>query len=211
MLLLLLGFAVCFGAYEVYAFFLGHYDGLPPLPVEYRSAARGAGPVEQDKDYYENRKHEIEKLLELAFGPKCQELYRARNLEIGKPDNRTVLAFDDYHLDEGVLVMNKVSMANFKKVPAQAGRPERLEIFTVQGETASIKFSHKINNYWEIKSNVKPVAGHIEGEEIKLTHNHGTDDKHDDVTVYCKKRLDFVDEQHRIWSDHKVLVVYAEP
>ena len=36
LLLLVLGFVVCLGAYQVYAFFLGHYDGLPPLPPEYR-------------------------------------------------------------------------------------------------------------------------------------------------------------------------------
>jgi len=209
LLLLLFGFAVCFGAYEVYSYFLGQYDGLPPLPVEYRSSAQATPP--DTADTFPDRKHEIEKLLELAFGAKCQEIYRNRTVEIGKPENRTVLAFDEWNLDEGVLKLSKVSMANYKTIPARDQQPERQEIVTVQGETAYIRFDPPIKNLWEMKQNVKPVAGHIEGEDIKLTHNHGTPDKRDDVTVYCKKRVDFVDEQHRIWSDGKVLVVYAEP
>lgn len=212
LLFLLMGFVVCFGAYEVYAFFLGHYDGLPPLPPEYRQSGQSAPRnTALDEDHNRTNRQEIAKLLEKAFGPKCPELSRSRKIEIGKPESRTVFAFDDWTLEDGGVRMTKVSAANFKKIPAEGKLPEREEIVTLQGDTVVIKFNQPIKSLFEFKSNVKPIAGHIEGEEIKLTHNHGTPDRNDDVAIYCKHRIDFVDEQKRVWSDGKVLVVYADP
>lgn len=211
LLLMILSFIFCFGAYQVYAFFLGHYDGLPPLPPEYRHNPLAVESTNDTAEKYESQKHEIAKLLERAFGPKCAELNRSRNIEIGKPESRTVFAFDNWTLEDGILRMTNVSMANFKKIPAEGKQPEREEIVTLQGEIAVIKFNQPIKNLFDLKPSVKPIAGHVEGEEIKLTHNHGTSDRSDDITMYCKKRIDFVDEQKRIWSDGKVLVVYAFP
>lgn len=211
LLLLILGFAVCFGAYEIYAFFLGHYDGLPPLPPEYRYNPNAVAASSDSPDRTTNQKHEIAKLLERAFGPKCPELNRKRSIEIGKPESRTVFAFDDWTLEDGWLRMTNPSVANFKKLPAEGQQPEREEITTLQGDVAVVQFNQKIKTLFELKQNVKPVSGHIEGEEIKITHNHGTPERNDDITIYCKKRIDFVDEQKRIWSEGKVLVVYAEP
>ncbi|MBL8821511.1 MAG: hypothetical protein JNJ77_02910 [Planctomycetia bacterium] len=213
LLLMLLGFLFCFGAYQVYSFFLGHFDGLPPLPMEYRPlASQSVSPRENnDERFNENKKHERAKLLERAFGPRCPELSRSRNIEIGKPESRTVFAFDEWTLEDGILRMTNVSLANFKKIAAEGSQPEKEEILTLQGDIAVIKFNQPVKNLFDLKPSVKPIAGHVEGEEIKLTHNHGTPDKQDDITVYCKKRIDFVDEQRRVWSDGKVLVVYAYP
>lgn len=213
LLLMLLGFIVCFGAFQVYSYFLGHFDGLPPLPLEYKPlASQSVSPRENnDERFNENKKHERAKLLEKAFGPRCPELSRSRNIEIGKPESRTVFAFDEWTLDDGILRMTNFSLANFKKIPAEGTQAEKEEILTLQGDIAVIKFNQPVKNLFDLKPNVKPIAGHVEGEEIKLTHNHGTPDKQDDITVYCKKRIDFVDEQRRVWSDGKVLVVYAFP
>lgn len=211
LLLLILSFIFCFGAYQVYSFFLGHYDGLPPLPPEYRFNSHANETASDAPAKYELQKHEIAKLLERAFGPKCVELNRSRNIETGKPESRTVFAFDEWTLDEGVLRMTNVSMANFKKIPADGKQPEREEIVTLQGEVAVITFNQPIKSLFELKPSVKPIKGHVEGKEIKLTHNHGTPDSQDDISMYCEKRIDFVDEQRRIWSDGKVLVVYAYP
>lgn len=211
LLLLVLGFVVCLGAYQVYSFFLGHYDGLPPLPPEYRYSSGPSTAPQESIDTFVSQKHETDKLLEKAFGPKCPELSRNRKIEIGKQDSRTVLAFDEWTLEDGVLRMTKVSLANFKKVPGQGAQPEKEEIVTMQGDVAVVKFDQPIKNLFEIKKDIKPVEGHIEGDEIKLTHNHGTPERNDDITIWCKQRIDFVDEQRRIWSKGKVLVVYAEP
>ncbi|HQR08028.1 MAG TPA: hypothetical protein PLN21_14465, partial [Gemmatales bacterium] len=210
LLLLVLGFVVCFGAYEIYSYFLGHYDGLPPLPPEYRYNA-SAGPYVPKPDDSDNRKHEIAKLLERAFGPKCPELNRFRSVEIGRPESRTVLAFDEWTLEDGVLRLTEVSLANFKIIPPEGKLPAREEITTVQGKVAVIKFNQPIKSPFEIKSNVKPIEGHIEGDVIKLTHNHGTPEPNDDITMYCKQRVDFVDAQKRVWCDYEVQVVYAFP
>lgn len=210
LLLLILGFVVCFGAYEIYSYFLGHYDGLPPLPPEYRFNAN-AGPIATKVDDSDNRKHEIAKLLERAFGPKCPELNRYRSVEIGRPESRTVLAFDEWTLEDGVLRLTEVSLANFKIIPPEGKQPAREEITTVRGKLAVIKFNQPIKSPFEIKSNVKPIEGHIEGESIRLTHNHGTPEPNDDITMYCKQRIDFVDAQKRIWCDYEVQVVYAFP
>lgn len=210
LLLLVLGFVVCFGAYEVYSYFLGHYDGLPPLPPEYKFNSAGGAyvPILDDND---NRKHEIAKLLERAFGPKCPELNRFRSVEIGRPESRTVLAFDEWTLEDGVLRLTEVSLANFKIIPPEGKQPAKEEITTVQGKVAVIKFNQPVKSPFEIKSNVKPIEGYIEGESIRLTHNHGTPEPNDDLTMYCKQRINFVDAQKRVWCDYGVQVVYAFP
>lgn len=212
LLLMIASFVVCFGAYQIYAYFLGHYDGLPPLPPEYRfnpNVTYETGELSEER--YQKQRHEIAKLLERAFGPKCPELNRARTLEIGKPESRTVMAFDDWNLTNGKLRLVKVSIANFKRLPADGKQEEREEIVTMQGDVAVILFNQPIKTFIEFTQKVKPVSGHIESDEIKITHNHGTASRVDDVIIYCKKRIDFNDEQKRIWADDKVQVLYADP
>ncbi|HMO35252.1 MAG TPA: hypothetical protein PKA06_04345, partial [Gemmatales bacterium] len=130
LLLMIFSFAVVLLAYQVYAFFLGHYDGLPPLPPEYRQAANTSRVVADNPERYAIRQHEINKMLERAFGPKCPEVNRLRSFEIGKPDNRTVFAFNEHRLEDGSLRMTDVSVANFKRLPAEPGKPAREEILT---------------------------------------------------------------------------------
>lgn len=211
LLLMIFSFAVVLGAYQVYAFFLGHYDGLPPLPPEYRNSPNAQLKISDNPDRYVNRQHEINKMLERAFGPKCPEITRSRSFEIGKPENRTVFAFDDWSFENGVLKMTNISLANFKKLEGEAGKPAREEILTLQGTEAIITFNQSVKSYLDIKPNLKPTMGYIIGEEIKLTHNHGTPERQDDISIYCKKRIDFVDAQRRIWSEGHVLAVYAYP
>ena len=134
LLLLVLGFFVCFGAYEIYSYFLGHYDGLPPLPPEYRYNANNGQSVLKIDDN-ENRKHEIAKLLERAFGPKCPELNRYRSVEIGRPENRTVLAFNDWTLEDGVLRLTDPSVAIFKIIPPEGKLPAREDRVDCSGRT----------------------------------------------------------------------------
>jgi hypothetical protein len=211
LLLMIASFAVMLLAYQVYSFFLGHYDGLPPLPPEYRYSATGNTSIDDNDARYVNRQHEINKMLERAFGPKCPEVNRMRSFEIGKPDNRTVFAFDEHRLEDGSLLMTNVSVANFKKIAAVPGKPAREEILTLRGTEAVITFNQPLKSYLEIKNNLKPTMGHILGDEIRITHNQGTPEERDDIRIYCKKRIDFVDAQRRIWCDGDVQVVYAEP
>ncbi len=63
LLLMVFSFALFLGAYQLYAFFLGHYDGLPPLPPEYRSTANGQVNISDNSERYVNRKHEINRML----------------------------------------------------------------------------------------------------------------------------------------------------
>jgi lipopolysaccharide export system protein LptA len=211
LLLMVFSFALFLGAYQLYAFFLGHYDGLPPLPPEYRSTANGQVNISDNSERYVNRKHEINRMLERAFGPKCQEISRSRSFEIGPPDSRTVFAFDEWSLENGVLRMSNISLANFKKLGAEPGKPAREEILTLQGTEAFITFNQPVKNLYDIKPNLKPTMGHILGKSITLTHNHGTPEAQDDIRIYCEKRIDFVDAQRRIWCDGYVQAVYAEP
>lgn len=213
LLLLLLGFVLCIGAYEAYSFLLGHYDGLPPLPPEYRTSITSDGKdIPDPEKEQESRQHEIVKLLEKAFGPKCIERDRKKKLETGDAKNRKVFAFDEHKFVDGQLRLSNVSLATFTFHPPENNEPEgREEIVTLRGEVAWVKFNQPVSDLWEIKKGVKPVAGYIEGKEIVITHNRGTANRDDDITAFCEQRVDFVDAQHRIWSEGKVRVVVADP
>jgi hypothetical protein len=42
LLLLVAGFGLFFGSYQIYVHFLGRYDGLPPLPEEHKPRRAGS-------------------------------------------------------------------------------------------------------------------------------------------------------------------------
>jgi hypothetical protein len=213
LLLLVFGFVLCIGAYEAYSFLLGHYDGLPPLPPEYRTVVKSDGKdIPDPEKEQESRQHEIVKLLEKAFGPKCIERDRKKKLETGDAKNRKVFAFDEYKFVDGRLRLQNISLAIFTLHPAENNEPEgREEIVTLRGEVAWVKFNQPVSDLWEIKKGVKPVAGYVEGKEIIITHNRGTPNPDDDIIAFCEQRIDFVDDQHRVWSEGKVRVIVANP
>src|SRR3954452_7867256 len=72
----LVGLLAVAATYFGYAPFLGTFDGLPPLPDQFKNTGN---PPDVDLEPY--IRTSLERKLELAFGPNCPELYYAIKTE----------------------------------------------------------------------------------------------------------------------------------
>src|SRR5262249_7432554 len=142
LVLLASGFAVFFAAYFGYAIsFLGGIDGLPPLPSiywpgEYNPELGPVGP----------RGNRLETKLRQAFGEECRELNRPIRIELHSKS--IALAAEQFQIEQdGRVCLSPVSMALFGK-DKMDGKP--VEINTLRGQTAYLRFDRPISNLSEI-------------------------------------------------------------
>lgn len=203
LLLLLVGFVLFFGCYQVYVLFLGKYDGLPPLPEEYRPVAPSdVAPVVDAP----RQNHAVTRLIE-AFGPNCEEQYRRIKLEWRLQG--VVVAADRWQiLDNGHLRLDKVSVAMFGKPKPNQKFPE---INTVRGEQADIEFDKPLTDRKDVFDR-KPIAGKLVGKgmKVEVRSNRQTPQLDDDVRLYTDW-LAYSDKEHRIWTNAEVRLVDSEP
>jgi len=197
LLLFVLSFAGFFSAYLVYDHFLGHYDGLPPLPAEYRPGpARsaflqpGATPAEGVG---------LTAQLERAFGPNCEE--KKRRLFEWRAQG-ILVATEEWKLQpSGRLLLTKVSVALFSKPRAgQVGD----EINTVKADEAEIEFDQPVKDLRDAAKR-KPIAGELRGN-VMLKNNRRTVAPEDDVRLLTSW-LKYRDDQQRIWTAAPVRIV----
>lgn len=196
-LMFVLAFLAFFLAYLVYDHFLGHYDGLPPLPAEYRPgptrrpiavtpppAGEGVGLIAQ---------------LERAFGPGCEE--RKRRLFEWRAQG-ILVATEEWKLQpSGRLLLTKVSVAVFARSAPGDGPGE---INTVKADEAEIEFDQPVKDLRDAAKR-KPVAGELRGN-VMLKNNRRTAAGGDDVRLLTSW-LKYRDDQHRIWTDAPVRIV----
>jgi lipopolysaccharide export system protein LptA len=201
LLMLFLGFLFFLCAYVVYDFFLGHYDGLPPLPPEFQ-------PVAGDEPVPEPRRpgpSGVVALLEKAFGANCEE--KDRRIKLEWRTQNIVLAAENWKLQDGRLHLEKVSVAFFgKNRPGAENAAE--EINTVRGTHAEVEFERPLNTLRDAQKS-KPVAGRIEGNVI-LQHNRRTPQPEDDIRLFTKW-LAYREDQHRIWTDADIRLLDHHP
>lgn len=204
LVLWLVGLAFFLALFQVYSYFLGHYDGLPPLPPEYMPSPEGmeAGPVAPTA----RPNQAVARLIE-AFGPNCEEQFRRIKLEWRLEG--IVVAADRWQLlDNGQLRLHKVSVAIFgKPKPDQPG----VEINTVRGEQADIEFDKPITDRRDA-FNRKPIGGKLigKGMKVELRNNRRTPQTDDDIRLYTDW-LAYSDKEHRIWTHAEVRLVDGEP
>ena len=197
LLLFLLTFLGFFAAYWVYDLFLGHYDGLPPLPSEFRrGTARGPqlqpGSLPQDGSG-------LTAQLERAFGPNCEE--KKRRLFEWRAQGILVATEEWKLLPSGRLLLTKVSVAIFNP-----GRPDQPgdEINTIKGDEAEIEFDQPVNDLRDAAKR-KPVAGELRGNVV-LKNNRRSPTQEDDVRLLTSW-LKYRDDQQRVWTDAPVRIV----
>ncbi|MCS6978096.1 MAG: hypothetical protein NZM31_13965 [Gemmatales bacterium] len=204
LLLWLVGLVFFLTLFQVYSYFLGHYDGLPPLPAEYAPSPEGAdsGPVSAT-----TRPNQAVARLVEAFGPNCEEQFRRIKLEWRLEG--IVVAADRWQLlDNGQLRLHKVSVAVFgKPKPDQPG----VEINTIRGEQADIEFDKPITDHRDA-FNRKPIGGKLigKGMKVELRNNRRTPNTDDDIRLYTDW-LAYSDKEHRIWTHAEVRLVDGEP
>lgn len=195
-LLLIAGFLFFFTCYQVYSFFLGRYDGLAPLPAEYRPNANQ--PIAAPLANASGQNSALTGLKE-AFGEKCEEINRSifewRNQGI-------IIAYDQRKLlPNGRLLLSKVSVAIFSQnQDEQKGR----EINTIRGDEAEIEFERPIYKPSDVSRN-KPIAGELRGNVI-LTNNRRSGDPRDDLRLLTPW-LRYRDDQHRVWTEAEVRIL----
>lgn len=196
LLLFVFAFAGFFTAYQVYDHVLGHYDGLPPLPAEYRPGPTrtliqpGAGPTEGAG---------LSAQLERAFGANCEE--KKRRLFEWRAQGILVATEDWKLLPSGRLLLTKVSVALFgKSRPGQTGD----EINTIKADEAEIEFDQPVKDLRDAAKR-KPIAGELRGN-VMLKNNRRTSVPEDDVRLLTSW-LKYRDDQHRVWTDAPVRIV----
>jgi hypothetical protein len=203
MLLLVFGFLFFLTIYQIYVFFLGKYDGLPPLPPELAEATDDDARLPSPPP----RRSSAEDALQKAFGKNCKEL--GRPIKLHWREKGVVLAADQHMLlPNGQLRLKKVSVAIFNKSRIE-GKGQ--EINTIRGEQADIEFDKPIRDIRDATNpNRKPVAGRLDGDVV-LTNNRRTPDTTaDDIALYTTW-LQYREDQHRIWTDAPVRIIDSDP
>lgn len=195
-LILMAGFLFFFTCYSVYSFFLGRYDGLAPLPAEYRP-----DPQRQAAALMPHAGGQNSALsgLKEAFGEKCEEINRSifewRTQGI-------IIAYDQRKLlPNGRLLLSKVSVAIFSQTHDES---KAREINTIRGEEAEIEFERPIMKPSDISRN-KPIAGELRGNVI-LTNNRRSADARDDLRLLTPW-LRYRDDQHRVWTEAEIRIL----
>lgn len=198
--LVVVGFGVLFTGYLVYAHFLGHYDGLQPLPAEYRPDLAHS---EHSPAPSASRENQLHLRLKEAFGANCEET--RRRLKLQWPAQGVVMAAHNYEINGGQLKLFNISVAYFGKPRLDGKDPE---INSIRGDAALVEFDKPINNIRDTQ-HAKPVAGRIEGN-VRLQNNRHTADPKDDIRVFTPW-LAYRDDQHRIWTDAEVMLKDGDP
>jgi lipopolysaccharide export system protein LptA len=190
-LLLVLGFALFFTTYAVYAHFLGGIDGLPELPKELWPSASHTPMIEAGDASPADKK------LRLAFGSQCEEVKRNFKLEVTK--KRMVLAAGTFKTEEGRVKFTPFSIAIFAE---DKGDGKFLEINTIKSDVAFLTFDRPVNSLMEI-NRAKLIGTELRGH-IEVTNNRRTPQTNDDLTLRVDKGPLFYDEkQQKIWTaDH---------
>jgi len=195
-LLLAGGFVLFFGAYLVYAFFLGGIDGLPSLPSNYLPI-EGMITPEPPPLPTENSANGQ---LRLAFGEACPELGWIK-LEL--PSRGMVLATQKTKvLPDGRISLKPFSLAIIRKERGPTGWPE---INTVQSKEAILQFEKPVKNIYDI-GNSKIIGGELV-DDIKLINNRRTKQNDDDIYLRIPEGQLFYDESRQlIWTDMEVKI-----
>ncbi|HMC66335.1 MAG TPA: hypothetical protein VKI65_15465, partial [Gemmataceae bacterium] len=207
-LLLGLGFAVFFGAFAVYAYFLGRFDGLRPLPEQYSPEnVRTSGeqePAPEPKERNEDRK------LQVAFGDGCPELKRTIKLDISA--RRLVLTADQYQLrDDGRVKLWPFSIAIFGK---EAGPGQVPEINTVRADEAFLRFDQAITSLAEIGSR-KIVGLELRGDPkqhadrgdpggVTLMNNRRSAQRGNELRLFTPGPVYYEEARQMIWTEAPV-------
>jgi hypothetical protein len=194
-LLLAGGFVLFFGAYLVYAFFLGGIDGLPSLPSGYMPI-EGVVIEEPPPLATENSANGQ---LRLAFGEACPELGYKIKLEL-QPRGMVLATQVAKVLEDGRISLKPFSLAIIRKERGPTGWPE---INTVQCKEAILRFEKPVKKIYDI-GNGKIIGGELV-EDVILINNRRTKRNDDDISL-STQRLFYDESRQLIWTDEEVKI-----
>ncbi|MCS7044747.1 MAG: hypothetical protein NZO58_00170 [Gemmataceae bacterium] len=196
-LIYLAGTLLCLAGFVVYDFYLGGYDGLPPLPERYAPGERVVvelSPVDDE-----------ESKMNLAFGKESEEASRPYKLDIGSKG--VLIAVRDFEIEkDGRVKLSPFSAALFPKKKADYGPFP--EITTVQCQVAYLTLDKEVKTIMELQHR-KIVGVELQGSTgVTITNNHRTPAKSDDIEVTIKLAPVYFEEaSNRIWTEGFVRLV----
>jgi hypothetical protein len=184
------GFVAFLTAYQVYAFFLAHIDGLPPLPESYfpRADDSPIGPITP----VHNR---VDQLLQLAFGG--DEKIMACPIKLDVRSRGLVVASEQFVVEEdGTVRLTPCNLAIFGKDHAKDTIPE---INTVRSREAYLTFDRPVSNITEIGSR-KIVACKLVND-VQFVNNRRTLQRDDDLCIITPGPVYYQESLNRIWTN----------
>jgi lipopolysaccharide export system protein LptA len=199
-MLLAVGFLVFTLIYLVYSMTsLGRINTLPPLPDKYIEGKQGS----QRETIVEGPRMPtpLERKLEMAFRPGCEELKWPVRLELNS--RSMVMAAEDFKVEtDGRVLLEHMSLALFGK-KKNDGRD--IEINTLRCKRAFITFDRPVSSLSPSELNGrKVVAADLLGEgqtPIVIENNRRTSAHDDDLTVTINTGpLHYDEKKQFIWT-----------
>lgn len=215
-LLLVFGIVVFTSAFGIYTYFLGGVDGLPELPEMYVEPADKENPKPLPSFI-----PDVDRKLQMAFGPDCPELRRTIKLDIRAKG--IVLAADQFTIirggpRDGQVELRPFSVVTFGKSRGDGQFPE---INTVRSDVAYLTFDQPITTAAEMGSH-KVIGGELvcqvnddgavpvrSGEVggVRIVNNRRTPQRDDDLTLFTPGPVFFQEALHKIWTQEAVILV----
>ena len=193
-LILGFGFSLFMALYFVYAYFLGGIDGIPPLPLAFSARAKEDLPPLPVRPT-----SRVVTKLQQAFGLDCPEVQRKIKIEL---NSRSMLfAADSFQIEpDGRVRLLPLSVMVFNK---DKNENKPIEINTIRGDVAYLKFDRPIVNLTDIGSR-KIIGGEISGK-IEIINNHKTPSRDDDLFIYIPNGPLFYQENKQlIWTSDTI-------
>jgi hypothetical protein len=193
--MLVVGFALFFLTYEVYAHFLGGIDGLPALPRAYWPSNEALAPINEIRP----AGNLADQKLRLAFGEDCDEV-KKRTIKLIVSTKGLVLATDEVKVQpDGRVKLTPFSIAIFGKDRGDYSFPE---ITTVRCQEAYLTFDRPVTSQTDL-SNRKIIGGELRSNNfITITNNRRTPQQTDDIEVTIfKKPLFYLEKEQRVWTE----------
>lgn len=196
---MLLGFLAFGIVYAGYNRVLGSFDGLPPLPTDYKRERDSNAPITRPTGV-----NALDQKLEMAFGPNCRELRLPIKLEMRA--KMTVIAAEKFTIiksgpREGWVELSPLSVAIFGKKRGPDGIPEINKIYC---DIAYIQFDQPIRSmndlegkkavFAELQANADELSPDSRKGRILLGNNRRTLDDNDDIEFLTPGPLYYVDE-----------------
>lgn len=207
MLILIAGTFLFVVGFVVYDYFLGGYDGLPPLPDGYEAGIMPEHIAPHDEE-------DTRKKIRNAWGVVTDEKHESRRKSILDLASKSMLlAVDQFDIEpDGRVKLSPFSVALFPKKKLEPGAFP--EINTIQCEIAYLTLDRPVQNFTELSSR-RIIGVELRGSRgVTIINNRRTQEKNDDIEVNITLAPVYYEERtNKIWSEGfvKLLDTASQP
>ena len=189
--LLLTGLVISVGGYLGYSRLLGSFDGLPPLPADFRP-----DPFRAPPEPTESAVNSLEQKFELAFGVNCPELSSTYPIKLDLEGRGILVAAQEFKIQTeadprpGWVRLSPLSLGMIGKKRVEKGIPE---INTLYCDFAFLRFDKPIKSLSDMSgSKITMAELHADPDtktfdarrgRIRGLNNRKTTDPNDDIEL----------------------------